>query len=133
MKILVGIDVQPICEIEASMREFGARYTNRLFTDHELESCGSNPRTAASGLAARFAAKEAVLKILDTRETVPPWKTIEVQRAESGRPRIVLSGDAAELARRQGVEHLSVSLSHGGAIAAAAVVAQVMQHSPQTI
>lgn len=127
MKILVGIDVQPIDEVEASIREFGARYSHRLFTDHELESCAKNPLTAACGLAARFAAKEAVLKILDTRETVPSWKTIEVRRTEGGRPEIVLCGEASELARRQGVEQMSLSLSHGGGIATAVVVAQVAE------
>jgi holo-[acyl-carrier protein] synthase len=124
MNILVGIDVQPIDEVESSMREFGFRYTRRLFTDHELDSCGDNPLTAASGLAARFAAKEAVLKILNTTVSVPPWKDIEVTRAPGGQPEIVLRGEAAELARCQGVSQISLSLSHGGGIATAAVVAQ---------
>lgn len=127
MKILVGIDVQPVDEVEASIRNFGGRYSRRLFTDHELESCGENPLTAATGLAARFAAKEAVLKILDTRETVPSWKAIEVRRAEGGQPEIVLSGEASELARQQRVEQMSLSLSHGGGIATAVVVAQVAE------
>ena len=132
MKILVGIDVQPIDEVEASMSEFGSRYTRRLFTDHELQSCGENPRTAASGLAGRFAVKEAVLKILDLQGTIPSWKEIEVRRTEGGRPEIVLSGGAADLARRQGVEQMSLSLSHGGGIATAAVVAQLAQRPTGT-
>lgn len=127
MQVLVGIDVQPIDEVEASMKEFGARYTRRLFTDLELDDCGENPLTVASGLAARFAAKEAVLKILDTREIIPSWRAIEVQRCSGGRPKIVLSGEAAELAHRQGVEKMSLSLSHGGGIATAVVVAQVAE------
>jgi len=131
VKILVGIDVQPIVEVEASIREFGDRYTKRLFTDHELESCGDNPLTAASGLAGRFAAKEAVLKILDADESVPPWKTIEVHRTKGTRPVIVLRGLAAEIARRQGVKQISLSLSHGGGIATAAVVAQVAEHQSE--
>jgi holo-[acyl-carrier protein] synthase len=125
VNVLVGIDVQAIDEVETSVRLFGDRYTRRLFTEHEVHCCGENPLTAASGLAARFAAKEAVLKILDTREAAPSWKTIEVRRGEGGRPEIVLSGETAELARRQGVSAISLSLSHGGGIATAAVVAQV--------
>lgn len=131
MKILVGIDVQPIVEVEASIKEFGDRYTQRLFTDHELESCGENPLTAASGLAGRFAAKEAVLKILDVRESVPPWTTIEVHRTKGTRPEIVLRGIAAEIARHQGVKQISLSLSHGGGIATAAVVAQIAEHESE--
>lgn len=124
LKVLVGIDVQPIDEVEASLRTFGDRYRHLLFTDHELASCGDTPATAA-GLAARFAAKEAVLKILDTHATVPSWRSIEVKRAASGRPEIELHDHAADLAGLQGLHDLSISLSHGGGIATAAVVATV--------
>jgi holo-[acyl-carrier protein] synthase len=123
-RILVGIDIQPIDEVEAALSNFGVRYRHLLFTDHELESCGNNPATA-SELAARFAAKEAVLKILDTRATVPPWRSIEVKRTAGGRPEIMLHDNAADLARLQGIHDLSVSLSHAGGIATAAVVAAV--------
>ena len=132
MQILVGTDVQPIEEVETSMRRFGVRYTRRLFTDIELESCGENPLTAASGLAGRFAAKEAVLKILDSQDTVPSWRSIEVQRAKVGRPEIVLRGEAAELARRQGIREMSLSLSHGGGVAFATVVARVARRPSRT-
>jgi holo-[acyl-carrier protein] synthase len=125
MKVLVGIDIQPIGEVEESLRTFGARYRRVLFTDHELESCGDNASTASS-LAARFAAKEAVLKILDVEETVPPWRSIEVRQSASGRPEILLHGEAAELARLQGIQDISLSLSHAGGIATAAVVAPVV-------
>lgn len=127
MNVVIGIDVQPISEVEASIKEFGARYTRKLFTDHELECCGTNARTSAAGLAARFAAKEAVLKVLDTQGSVPAWKTIEVHRTPTGRPEIILSGEAAALAQSQGVGQLSLSISHGGGIATAAVVAHISQ------
>lgn len=123
-KVLIGIDIQPVSEVEESIREFGPRYTRRLFTDHEIESCGERAPTAAIGLAARFAAKEAVIKVLSVGETAPNWKSIEVRREESGRPHIVLSGEAADLAHRQGVSNLSLSISHAGGLATAAVVAQ---------
>lgn len=125
MKMLVGVDIQPISEVEASLRTFGVRYGRLLFTEHELECCGENPATASSGLAARFAAKEAVLKILDTRETVPAWRSIEVRRTASGRPEIKLHDEAASLAEHQGIREIAVSLSHGGGMATATVVAPV--------
>jgi holo-[acyl-carrier protein] synthase len=124
MSVLVGIDIQPIDEVEASLRTFGARYRTLLFTDHELESCANHFGTA-SGLAARFAAKEAVLKILDIRGTVPSWRSIEVRRTASGRPEILLHDAAADLARQQGVENIAVSLSHTDAFAIATVVATI--------
>jgi holo-[acyl-carrier protein] synthase len=123
-RVVVGIDVQPIDEVEASLNSFGNRYRHLLFTDNELENCGDNPATA-SRLAARFAAKEAVLKILNVGESVPSWRSIEVQRTNDGRPEIVLYDEAAALARRGGIRDLSVSLSHAGGIATAAVVATV--------
>jgi holo-[acyl-carrier protein] synthase len=125
MTILIGIDVQPIDEVQDSIEEFGFRYVERLFTAQEVESCGGRSGIAAASLAGRFAAKEAVLKILDGGDAVPSWREIEVRRSTQGRPEIVLHGVAAEIAQRQGVEHLSVSLSHGGGIATAAVVAQI--------
>jgi holo-[acyl-carrier protein] synthase len=124
-RVVVGVDIQPIEEVEASLRNFGARYRQLLFTDHELESCGDSPATA-SRLAARFAAKEAVLKILDVGECVPSWRSIEVTRTASGRPEIVLHDNAADLAQLQGIHNLSVSLSHAGGVATAAVVASLM-------
>ena len=126
VSILVGIDVQPIDEVEASIKEFGARYTHRLFTDDEIASCGDGPE-AASGFAGRFAAKEAVLKILDLNEIVPPWKSIEVRRSTGGRSEVALHGAAAKIARSQRIEEIFLSISHGGGIASAAVIAQVTQ------
>ncbi len=126
MSILVGIDMQPIDEVESSIKEFGARYTHRLFTDDEIASCGDGPG-AASGFAGRFAAKEAVLKILELNEIVPRWKSIEVLRSMGGRPEVALHGEAAKIARSQGIEEISLSISHGGGIASATVIAQVTQ------
>ncbi|HEV3188770.1 MAG TPA: 4'-phosphopantetheinyl transferase superfamily protein [Acidimicrobiales bacterium] len=123
MSIRVGIDVQSIDEVESSLNEFGARYTQRLFTDQEIESCGDGP-AAASSFAARFAAKEAVLKILDLGEIVPRWKSIEVRRSTGGRPEVVLHDEAAAIARSQGIGEISLSMTHGGGIASAAVIAQ---------
>jgi holo-[acyl-carrier protein] synthase len=125
MKILVGADVQSIDEVSASIDEFGLRYTRKIFTEHEMQCCGANPAAAAQGLAVRFAAKEAVLKILDTTRTVPPWKSIEVRRTPGGRPEIHLQDEAAQLAHDQGIGEISLSLSHGAGIANAVVVAQM--------
>jgi holo-[acyl-carrier protein] synthase len=120
---LNGVDIQSVEEVATSLEEFGRRYTRLLFTNHEVETCGKDPTTLAGKFAARFAAKEAVLKILDTREAVPSWRAIEVRDVIGGRPRIVLYGEAADLANRQGIEEISLSISQGGGVAIAAVVA----------
>jgi holo-[acyl-carrier protein] synthase len=123
-RVLVGVDVQSISEVERSIREFGDHYLRRLYTDHERDSCQGDVRVAAGGLAARFAAKEAVIKLLDAGDDAPEWQSIEVRRTKSERPEVKLHGRAAEIARRRGVEDISLSLSHDGDVAVATVVAQ---------
>ena len=127
--ILVGLDVQSIDEVRCSLEEFGERYTQRVFTSHEIESSAGDCLTRASSLAGRFAAKEAVLKVLDVDDKVPLMRSIEIWRPDGHRPTVRLNGVVAELARRQGIDDIAVSLSHSGGMAAAAVVAQVSPRS----
>jgi len=127
--IVIGLDVQSIEEVETSLEVFGDRYTERVFTTHEIESSAGDSLTRASSLAGRFAAKEAVLKVLDIEDKVPLMRSIEIWRPVGRRPTVRLRGLAAELARRQGIDQMDVSLSHSGGVAAAAVVAQVVPRS----
>ena len=120
----IGIDVQSISEVQDSIDQFGDRYTQRLYTPHEIESSAGDVATRASSLAGRFAAKEAVMKVLDIEDEVPSMKSIEIWREEGRRPTVRLKGLAADVARQQGIDHFSVSLSHSGGVAAAAVVAE---------
>lgn len=122
MNLLVGIDIQSIDEVELSLRTFGSRYRRLLFTDRELETCGDDSRTS-SRLAALFAAKEAVLKILDIQDVVPSWRSIEVGGISDYRPEINLYDVAAEIARRRGIRKVFVSFAHSGDVAIATVVA----------
>ena len=122
---VVGIDMQSIEEVRASLIEFGARYTRRLYTNHEIEVCEENPGSAAREYAARFAAKEAALKILKVRDVAPSWKTIEVRRSTDGRPWMVLFGSAANLAQRRGINQIALSISFGPDVAIAIAQADV--------
>ena len=126
MSILVGIDLQSVDEVEASLLMFGDRYTRRLFTKHEIDVCSSSPHRAQH-LAARFAAKEAVMKILDVRDQVPPWRAIEVCESVKSAPTISLSGVAAELAQLAGILNFSLSMSHDGGVAIATVIAETVR------
>jgi holo-[acyl-carrier protein] synthase len=127
-RVLVGVDVQSIGEVERSIMQFGDRYLTHLYTDHERESCQGDVHVTASGLAARFAAKEAVIKLLDARNDAPEWRSIEVCRTKSDRPEVLLHGRAAAIARRRGIDDISLSLSHDGDVAMATVVAQTSRH-----
>lgn len=125
----IGLDVQSIAEVRDSIAEFGDLYTQRVYTSHEIESSAGDDSTRASSLAGRFAAKEAVLKVLDIEDQVPPMRSIEIWRVDDCRPTVRLNGLAAELARQQGIDQFSLSLSHSGGVATAAVIAQISRRS----
>jgi holo-[acyl-carrier protein] synthase len=122
--ILIGADIQEIDEVRESIETYGDRYVRRVYTDYEIDDCCKNAKGAASALASRFAAKEAVFKILTESDVVATWQDIEVRRLESGQPVVALRGAAATLAARQGITTMSLSLSQNGAMATAVVVAE---------
>ena len=113
-----GCDLQRIDDVTDAIRDFGARYLDRVYTPAEQEA----GRTGGSAsLAARFAAKEAVLKLIGTADGVDP-REVEITHAD-GRPVVRLSGRAATLADEAGVGPIDVSLSHSGDHALAVAVA----------
>lgn len=112
--------------VEESLRVHADRYLQRVFTPRELEDCATPAGPPdARRLAARFAAKEAAMKVLRLADEPLPWRTIGVRSGAFGRPRLELDGAAARLAEDRGVESLDVSLTHEGPFAAAVVVAQI--------
>lgn len=121
--IRVGTDVVAVHQVADSVARFGTRYLQRVYTEHEISSCtGSTPVRAAS-LAARFAAKEATIKVLRPVGHQPDWRSVEVRRDSGGWCTMALSGHAAALADQAGIADLAVSLTHEGDVAAAVVVA----------
>jgi holo-[acyl-carrier protein] synthase len=111
----VGIDLIEIERVERAL-ERRPRLAQRLFTHAEIAYAEERARPARH-LAARFAAKEAVIKALGTG--VPPSQ-IEIEAGAP--PRVRLSGAAAQVARERGAE-LSVSLTHSREAAAAVAIA----------
>jgi holo-[acyl-carrier protein] synthase len=123
----VGIDLVRVPEVSDSLASHGAHYLDRVYTEREVADCRSGDGAVAPHrLAARFAAKEAALKVLrPAPDRAVPWRTIEVRRAAAGHTELELSGAAEAEARAQGVEQLAVSLTHEGEYASAVVVGQV--------
>ncbi|CEP69257.1 Holo-[acyl carrier protein] synthase [Moorella glycerini] len=117
----LGIDIIEIERLERALKRH-PRLLARLFTAAEQEYCSSRHRPGAS-LAARFAAKEAVMKALGVGLGSCSFRDIEISREEGGRPRVVLYGRAGELAREVGAGTIIVSLSHCRAYAAAVALA----------
>jgi holo-[acyl-carrier protein] synthase len=133
----VGVDLVAVADIVSSVQRFGDRYVRRIFTDHEIACCrGPEPMPsnddpdgtldgyAYESLAARFAAKEATIKVLRPEGPRPEWRSIELHRAESGWCGLRLSGLAADLADRAGIDQLAVSLTHEASMGVAVVVAR---------
>ena len=119
--VRVGVDLVAAGDVAASVDRFGDRYLRRIFTEHELASCRGE--RVAEGLAARFAAKEATLKVLGVDDAQPGWRSIEMFRTPRGACEIRLRGEAARLADEAGIGPLAVSLSHDRGVAVAVVVA----------
>ena len=113
-----GCDLQRIDDVAVAIRDFGDRYLDRVYTPTEQEA---GRLGGPASLAARFAAKEAVLKLIGTADGVDP-RSVEIAH-EGGRPVVRLSGLAATLAERAGVGPIDVSLSHSGDHAIAVAVA----------
>jgi holo-[acyl-carrier protein] synthase len=120
MPLSIGLDLISVDDVRDAVREHGARYLRRVYTDDELRECGAD----AGRLALRFAAKEATVKALGIVGEPAMWRSIAVEEVGS-RASLTLTGAAAELADRQRVERLALSVQRGGSVAAALVIAQL--------
>jgi holo-[acyl-carrier protein] synthase len=119
----VGTDLVPVDHVAQSVARFGDRYLGRVYTAHELSCCRGTPSVVAAGLAARFAAKEATIKVLRPVDHQPDWRSIEIRRDPSGWCAVHLTDGAARMAEEQGISNWAVSLTHESGMAAAVVVA----------
>ena len=118
MPYAVGIDLIAISRVRAVIEKHDGRFLRRVYTPEEVAFC----RGRVPELAARFAAKEAVMKALGTGARGVAWREIEVLPDRRGKPLIYLYGRAKERADRIGLRALDVSLTHEGDFAVAAVV-----------
>ncbi len=124
MSVRVGIDLCAVASVERTLAAaHGKRYLERVYTEREVEDCRTQAGLDPERLGARFAAKEATLKVLAAGDEGLSLREIEVRREASGRVEVELTGRAAELAESAGIDELSLSLTHEEGFAAAVVVA----------
>lgn len=124
MIVSVGVDAVEIDRIQALLERSGERFERRVFTSAESDYCLSRQRPAES-FAARFAAKEAVMKCLGTGWAQGTgFRQIEVRRGAGGAPTLALDGAAAEVAAARGIRRWHLSLTHTETTATAFVVAE---------
>lgn len=122
MIVGTGVDLTEVHRIAQSIERYGSRFLERVFTAAEIRYCQSK-RNVTERFAARFAAKEAALKAIGTGiSRGVSWTSVEVARAPQGRPTIVFSGKALEIAKELGVRRVSLSLSHTADLAIAHVI-----------
>jgi holo-[acyl-carrier protein] synthase len=121
-RVTIGADIVEVARVRRLIEKY-ERAERRLFTKTEIDYCRAR-RNWHEHMAARFAAKEAVLKALGTG--LGPgmrWTDVEVVNEENGRPLVRLSGEVAAFAGREGVEQLELSLSHTSELALAQALA----------
>lgn len=118
----IGVDLVEVDRIRRTLARTPA-LVERLFTDAERAYC-ERRRDPTERFAARFAAKEAVMKALGVGLGAVGWHEVEVVRAESGRPSLALSGRAADLAAELGVVRWHLTMSHTTRVAEAIAVAE---------
>ncbi|WPB56643.1 holo-ACP synthase [Xylophilus sp. GOD-11R] len=124
-QVRVGTDLVEIASIAESCDRFGRRYLERIFTDAEIAYCEAGGTEMAQRLAARFAAKEACMKVLRPPDGGIPWRSIEVVKMPGGWCELHLHDAARRLAEAGGLTHFSVCLSHERSAAVAVVAATV--------
>ncbi len=104
----LGIDIIKVDRIRAALDRFGERFSRRVLTDHERKYVRGRPET----FAGRWAAKEAVSKVLGLGVRGIGWRDIEVQRLPTGQPSVRLHGRAAGRAEQLGMGRIAVSITH---------------------
>jgi holo-[acyl-carrier protein] synthase len=104
----LGIDIIKVERIRSALERFGTRFANRVLTESERRYVRDRPET----MAGRWAAKEAVSKVLGLGVRGIGWRDIEIERMPTGQPAVRLHGRAAARAEQLGMERIAVSITH---------------------
>ncbi|HEX40550.1 MAG TPA: holo-[acyl-carrier-protein] synthase [Phycisphaerales bacterium] len=118
-----GIDLVDFPRIEQMAQRHGSRFLDRVFTPAEQRYAEAS-RNTYEKLAGRFAAKEAILKLVGTgwRGKIA-WTDIEIVNNPAGQPLVNLSGEVRKIAESLGIVQISVSITHTAQFAIASAVA----------
>jgi holo-[acyl-carrier protein] synthase len=124
VSLRLGIDFQSVREVDESLRLFGIKYLESAYDDGECVHALSHPHSAARYLAGRFAAREAVLKLLDAQDAVAMWRDILL--SDDRRSTTVhLRGDAHLVAAELGIAEILLSVASTRELATAVAVADL--------
>ena len=125
-----GIDLVDCPRIEQMVQRHGERFVTRVFTAAEQAYAAKN-KNEIEKLAGRFAAKEAVLKLMGTgwRGKIA-WTDIEIINNAAGQPQVTLDGEVKRISDELGIDHISVSITHTANFAIASAVALAKDTQP---
>jgi holo-[acyl-carrier protein] synthase len=117
-----GIDMVDCTRLQEMIDRHGQKFLDRIFTSAEQDYCRDRKR-ATEHLAGRFAAKEAVLKVLGTgwRDGIT-WTDIEIHNSPSGQPHVRLTGRCRAIADELDLASVLISISHIGTHAIASAI-----------
>src|SRR5690242_1160522 len=104
----LGIDIIRVDRIRQTLKRFGPRFSRRVLTPSEQRYVRNRPET----MAGRWAAKEAVSKVLGLGVRGIGWRDIEIERLPTGQPSVRLHGRAEQRARQLRMDRVAVSISH---------------------
>ncbi len=123
MIIAHGIDLVDFPRIEEMINRHEERFLDRIFTKSE-QSYADSKKNRIEKYAGRFAAKEAVLKLIGTgwRGKIA-WTDIEIVTSSSGQPQVILDGEVKIIAQKLGISQISISITHTANFAIASAVA----------
>ena len=118
-----GIDLVDRPRIKQMVQRHGQRFLNRVYTPKEQQYAESH-RDKIEKLAGRFAAKEAVLKLMGTGWIGKiAWTDIEVINNSAGQPEVTITGEVQRIAKKLGITQISVSITHTANFAIASAIA----------
>lgn len=122
MIVSIGIDIIEVYRIRETIART-PRFAARVYTSDERAYCDAKGASAAQSYAARFAAKEAFLKALQTgwRGKIT-WHDIEIISGDGGVPSLKITGEAANILEKTGANRIHLSLSHTTEHAVAQVI-----------
>ncbi len=118
----IGVDIVEIPRMKTSIEKFGKHFLSKIFTGREI-AYSATKRFSSQHYAARFAAKEAVVKAFGEPKKHPiNWTDVEVVNDAEGKPVVVFSGSALKLARIKKVKETLLTMSHTHNYAVANVI-----------
>jgi holo-[acyl-carrier protein] synthase len=123
MTTRVGVDVHDVHEVAATLTNFGVRYLTRVFNSEEVMYAHAHPGNAAAYLAGRFAAREAVVKLLRLEDALTPWQVVSIHGNFDAR--VELQHEALLAATDLGITNILLCIDYGQRFATAIAVADV--------